>query len=715
MRHKTEKTVVQALQDDFIPFASDALINFLPSVGDGLLPVNRKVIYAMYQNGVTSNKSYIKMLRAAAMAMTYYVYGDMPLNKAMKNMGNNSLNYMYLDPKGSFGDKQKREGVGASARYIECRLSEYSEDMLRGINKDNVPSKRNFDNTEDEPIVLPSMMPNVLLNTTQSIATGESSKIPAHNLVEVCDSFISYLETQDINKSIDILQGCDLSLGGKIVYDREQWSRIYNTGRGSFTLIGSYTYDEQENKITITEVPYETYIETIETRLRSHYDRGNFKEVLDIHDGSDKDGIALDIYLKQGTDIDQFIAKLRRFTPFESKMSCNFTLLDLDGRTPKLMSLEDIITKWIEHRRQCIVSELEHDIGKLEVEQNRLKGLETALLDLDKAIHIVRSSSSDNKVIDNLTKEFDFNPEQANYVASIRLRNMNKDWIRKRIEKLESITKSINEMKSNLDDDDFYKNEIIRQLEYGKKKYGMARKTEVVNQEDLVDFKEENTIEDYNCQIVFTKNGHLKKTNVYSDNQFTSPDDYVLQQVPATNKSKLLLFTSHANCYYINIWELNTVRPSQLGVYLSTHLGLEEGERVLYVTPTTDYSGYMLYAFENGKMAKVELSSYEVKTNRTRTLNAFNTNSKIVGLDFVDDEDDVDYITRTSIDKAIIFNSSQISSRKATTSQGLTVVNQRQGSVSTSLERLDEDIDDEIKDYYSINVPAVGNFNRGDI
>lgn len=683
-----EKNIIDVLEENFIPFAGETLLNNLPSVADGLLTSHRKVLYALEKNGVSSNKSHIKLLRAAAMAMTYYVYGDLPLNKVMKGMGNNSLNYMYLDPKGSFGDKQKRDGVGASARYIECKLSTYAEDMMTGIKKGNVLMKRNFDNTDYEPIVLPSMMPNVLLNTSQSIAVGESSKIPAHNLNEVCASFISYLESQDINKSISLLNGADLSLGGQIVYDKGEFEKIYRTGRGSFTLVGKYIYDEKENKVTITEIPYETYIEVIEEKLRQQYDKGNFKEILDIHDGSDKDGIALHIYLKKGTNLTQFINKLRKYTPFESKMSCNFTLIDIDNKTPMLMSLEDIIVKWTQHRKQCLKRELQYDIQQLQLIQNELLGLQIILQDLDKAISLIRNSKSEKEAIDKLREFFNLNDKQLEYVIKIRMVNMNQEWLTSKINKLTEVNEQLKVSLDNLESDSYYISTIISQLQDVKKKYGQPRRTTIIQPEETVSIKQNELIEDYNCQIVLTKENYLKKTLRYSDNQKLKDGDTVMQQIPSSNKAKLLFFTDKDSCYYLNVWDIDSTQPSNLGNFLPSLLQLQD-EKVIYVVSTVDFKGHIMFAFENGKVAKIPLSSYETKTNRSKVINAYNTDSKLVSINYIDK--DVDFMAVSSIDKLLVVNTSQINAKASKTSQGIQLLKSKNDSVMVEFKLVDID------------------------
>lgn len=705
-----KQDICSALEEQFVGFASENILNNLPFVSDGLLAVQRKSIWGMIQKGRTHDKQFIKMLKAQGEIMTYYVFGDMPLSGALKNMGNNSLNYMYLTPRGSFGDKRKKDDNGAAARYIECKLSKYAEDMCVGIKKNNVPMKRNYDNTENEPIVLPSMIPNVLLNTSQSISVGESSKIPAHNLIEVCDSFISYLKTKNIDQSISMLNGADLSLGGQILYDKGEFEKIYRTGKGSFTLLGKHTYDKDKNVVTITEVPYETYIETIEEKLRLQYEKGNFKEIADIHDGSDKDGIKLNIYLKKGTNVDQFIAKLRKFTPYESRMSCNFTLIDIDNKTPLLMSLENIIVKWTTHRKQCLRKELEYDINALSTERNKLKGLEIIVDSLDEAIAIIRGSKSESEAMNKLVNRFSLNEDQALYISSIKLINMHSDWIGNKLLRLKSLEDNIKTMYSDLDSEDYYINRIISDLEYCKKTYGQPRKTTIVYEHEVKPILNDILIENYNCQIVLTEQGYLKKTLRYSDTQKVKDGDTVIQQVPSTNKSKLLFFTDKANCYYLNAYDVETTQPSNLGNYLPTMLQLQD-EKILYAISTEDFKGYVLFAFENGKVAKINLSSYETKTNRTKIINAYNTDSKLISINFI--EKDCDFMAISSIDKVLVVNTELINPKDTKSSQGVNVLRSKKDSYMIEFKPCT--MEEEVKEYYRVsNTPATGKYSKKD-
>ena len=706
-----QKDIITTLHDEFIPYASELLLNNLPSI-DGLLPVHRKVLWALYENRVFHNKPFIKMLRAGSMSMIYYVLGDMPLYKAMTNMGNNGINYYYLDPKGSYGDKRKRDGVGASPRYIECRLSEYSEDMLKNIDKNSVPTKRNFDNTKDEVIVLPSMIPNILTNLSQSVAVGEASKIPAHCLTDVCDGISNYIKNNNIEKTIDIIKCPDMSLGGQIIYNKATFNKIYKTGRGSFTIIGKYTYDEKKNKLSIYEIPYETYIEDIEDKLRLAYEKGLFKEITDIQDVSGRQGIQLDIYLKKNTNIELFVKKLRKYTPYESKFSCNFTLLDLDWKTPKLMALQDIIEKWIQHRINCITNELNFDIDKHNKELNKLFGLEIINRDLDKAIALIRKSSSEKEAIQKLINEFNLNDSQAEYISTIRLVNINHDWINKRIKDIDDIKIKLEQLKLTVSDENKIKEIIIQQLEEVKKKYGKPRLTEIIYEDDIHELPQDIHIEDFNCKILITKEGYCKKLLRATDSQKLKDGDEVLSITDSNNKDDLLFISNQGNCYKLKCHELNEHKPSQLGEYLPNLLSLEQGEEIVFVASTSDYKGNLIFVFENGKIAKVTLSSYETKTNRSKLKNAINTDSKLVRGIHIQREIDIVLVSDTNY--VLVFNTSNLESKATKSTQGNQIMKSKKINKVSNVKLLDEVVLEDIEYYKSTTGKAGKQLKDGD-
>ncbi|HDK7176510.1 TPA: DNA gyrase subunit A [Clostridium botulinum] len=671
--------IIDVTKEQFTDFAGEVIVNNLPSI-DGLLPVQRKVLWALHKNKVTCDKNFIKLLRASAMTMVYYVFGDIPLAQAMKNMANNGIDYYYLSPKGSFGDKRKKEGVGASPRYIECKLSEYSQDLLRYIDKNIVPMKRNYDNTTYEPIILPSIIPNILINSSQSIAVGEASKMPSHNLNQVCDSIMNYLKNNNIDKSIEIIQCPDFNrFGGKIIYDKNIFKKIYKTGRGSFTLTGSYIYNKEENYISIIEVPYGTYIEDIEDKLEKSYEKGLFKEVTHIQNNNGRQGIQLDIYLKKNTNIQQFEQKLMKYTSYRSKFSCNFTILDLDGKTPILMSLKDIYDRWILHRQTCIKNELKFDINKLQIELNKLRGLEIINKDLDIAIKLIRSSKTEKRAIDKLISHFNLNQQQAEYISTIRLVNINEEWIFKRIQNINNLKEEILQLKNTLFSDEAINNIIISQLKEVKKNYGKPRQTKIIYEDEIKEIDEIQMIEEYSTYCILTKDNYLKKLKKKSDSIKLKDGDEIISEMYSSNKSTLLLFSNKGICYKIYEYEIDECRPSNLGEYLPQLLQLDKDEKIISMVSTLTYKGYLINCFESGKIAKIDLSSFETKTKRSKLENAINLESNLINQFII--EKDIDILCKSTIEKILIINTLDINSKGSKSTKGVNVLKSKNNSV----------------------------------
>lgn len=710
-----EIDIHESLQEEFLPYAGESLINFLPTI-DGLLPVHKKVLISMLRNKRTHENTYTKTIKVMGEIVTYYVFGDMPLYSSMVNMANNSMNTPLIDGKGSWGDKMRVDGVPASQRYTSCKITKYAEDMLSNLNKGVVPMKPNYDNTTDEMIVAPTMLPNILLNTSQSIAISEASKIPAHNVIDTCDSIISYIADRDIEKSIDIIKCPDLSSGGQIVDDKDAFANIYKTGRGSFSIIGKYRYNDSENKIEVYELPYETTIEAVEDKIRNGYDKGNFKEMTDIRNATGRQGIQLDIYLKRGVDVVNFVSKLRRFTPFESKMSCNFTVLDLDWKTPKLMSLEDIYTRWIKHRFNCITNEFNFDIEKMSKKLHELNGLEKVLLDIDGVVKIVKETKSDNKVVNNLMNYLEIDKEQANYVADIRLRNFNKEYITKKTKEIKELEDSIQGLHYKLSEPNEIKKIIIEQLEYAKKTYGQPRKSIIINQDDLPTFEAEVIqIEDYNVKIFLTEQNYLKKiplTSLRGNSSMKVKDgDKIISEFDTSNDSDIIIFTSKHNAYKYKSYELTDSKPSLLGEYLPTLLGLDENEEILFTTVTKDYSGELLIGFEDGKFAKINMEdAYWTKQNRKLLKNAFSDKNKAIYFNHI--HDDINILAISSINKALVFNSSMINSKSSKSTQGSIAVKSKKDSIVQSYYTLEPNEQNETIDYYKTSNAGVGKYLR---
>lgn len=621
MSKEIEIEVTDSLKKQFIPFAGGTLLNNLPSI-DGFLPVHRKVILSMMRNNRTHKSSYKKTASVMGEVMMYYVFGDAPLYGSIVNMANNGMNNPLIDGYGQWGNKFSSNGVPAAQRYTSCRLTPYAEAMYSGVNKQAVEMKANYDNTTDEVVIMPSMIPNILTNTSQSIAVGEASKIPSHNLESTCDAIINYLSHENNDKLIEDIQCPDLSSGGSIVYDKELFKSIYNTGRGSFTLIGSYRYNEKINRIEIYEVPYETTVETIHEKLVDAVEKGNMKEVSSSRIGTGKDGLRLDIDLKKNTDVEGFILKLRRYTPFESKMSVNFTMLDLDWKTPKLMTLQDIVDRWIQHRINCISNETEYDISQKEKRIHLLEGLGLVKDNLEKVVKVIRESKNDDEAIGKLISDFGLSDKQSEYVAEMKVRNLNSEYVDKRIEELSKLYNDASELKILLGSEVAKKSLIKDQLEQVKKDFSKPGYTKVIDIEELQEYKEvSEQPEDYNLKVFITKDLYLKKIPLTSmrgkfTNRLKEDDSFTFEE-ELTNTGEVIVFTDKYNVYKKRLSDISDTRPSDLGEYIPSLFDYEKDEHPLFAVPLKkEFNQTLVLGFDDGTVAKINTSAYYTKQNR---------------------------------------------------------------------------------------------------
>jgi DNA gyrase subunit A len=652
--------IIKSLKEEFKPYAQDIILNNLPMI-DGLLLSHKKVLWGMYKKGTLPDKPFIKNIKNQGSIVEYYVYGDMPLAKVMVNMANNGMNVPYLEWDGNSGDKYRKDGKAASARYTGARITPYGVFMLKGIEKNAVPMKPNYDNSSFEPILAPSIAPNILINNSESIAISEASKIPPHNINSLCKSIIHYLKTKNIDESIDILECPDFCNHGKIIYDKDVFMKIYKEGKGSFSLIGRYTYNKEKGILSIVEVPYTTTIDAIESAITKQYQKGKFKEVLDIRNASGKDGLKLNISLKKNTNINEFEKQLRKLTPFESKYSCNFTILGLDY-IPYLMNLEDIYSLWIRHRINCITNEINFDINKNNEKLHELYGLENIILNLDEAIKICRYSKSNKIAIDSLKSAFNLSDIQAEYISNIRLINLNEEYLTEKTSEIKSLVLN-NENLNSLLNENIIKQTIIAQLEEFSLKYSMTRKTEIVFNNEVEEVSKEDLIEDYTTTLVLTKEQYIKKTQKYSDKQTTKEGDEVLQIIQTTNKKDLLIFTNQGRLFTRKIYELTgkiECTASGLGEYIPNIIkDLNKDEKIIYIASPEIYDkGYMLYIFENNSIVKMNMKPYENKQNRKVAQDAYNPTNNLKYIKYI--TDDIDMFITTNEGKSLILNTSQV-------------------------------------------------------
>ena len=669
---KTNKMgIKKVLQTEMLDFSAPVIVNNLPAI-DGCLVSQREVIWGMYKGGKTSDKPTFKMLKCGGNIMDYYVLGDMPLYGVMKNMGNNYTLYKYLKTKGSFGNKNKANDEGSAPRYIECTLNKYAEAMLEGIKKKSVPMKNNYDFTEKEPIILPSIIPNILTNLRMSIAVSEANKMPSHNMEDSCDAIESYIKTGDIEKSIELIKVPDLPTGGSIVYDKKIFNQIYKTGKGSFSIIGNYRYDEKENTIHIYEIPYTTFVENIEQEIENKLDK--FKDdIYDFHDGSDKNGINLEIYLKKGVNPESVIRKLRKHTSFEDKFSCNFTILDLDNKTPKLMSLEDIITKWITHRQNCIKNEMQYTIDTNNIELNKLYGLKIINDNLDECIKIIRKSKNEKEASTTLSEKYNLNKEQSDYISSIKLIKLNNEWVCNKLNNIEKLEKENSELIININNKDYIDNKIIEQLHEVKSRFSMPRKTKIIYNDTIGTLSENEMVDDYNCSIAITNDGYIKKTQKQTDNHKLKENDFVTDEFKCNNRDTLFLFTDTGFRIKLQVNDISLLQqPSKsLGDFIPSLLSntLQSNERIIKVIPIPENpKGYIINVYENGKISKINIDAYT--SNYTRLAKSYNMDSKLIDIKYVDKDEDVLLISTDG--KTLICNTDRINPKASKSSQGST-------------------------------------------
>lgn len=697
--------IAELLDENCMSYAKYVLTSrAIPDLRDGCKPIHRRILWALYKNKLTHDKPRSKSANAVGGVLAYSPHGDASVYDACVRLTNDSVNIKLIDGKGSFSSNTSRDVMAGASRYTEMRLAKFTEEMLESVEKDVVDMVLNYDESRYEPTVLPAKLPLILCNPNQGIGVGLSSSICSFNLGEVVDYTINAMNNKNNNPMPP-----DFPTGGEYIYDKSVLDSIDKTGRGSLKLRAKYTVTD--NSIIITEIPYTTTREAICEKVIDLVKTGKLKEVSDINDYTGKDGLNITIDIKKNNDAETTMQKLFKMTTLENNFSCNFTVLS-DGK-PKVMGAKPIIEDWIVFRKECLVREIQNKINNLIKEKDRLLGLSIIQTDLDKAIAIIRGSKSEKEAMAKLISHFNLNQQQVEYICTVRLVNMNEEWLHNRTIKLNEMDSIISALENNKDNDKYHVDTITQQLNDIKKVYGKPRMTKVIDQ--VEEFTEDLLIEDYNCQIVVTEEGYLKKTNIYSDRQFKKPEDKVLQQISSTNKSRLLVFTNQSNCYYINLWEIDTTLPSKLGDFLPVLLSMSKEEVPIFIVSTKDYKGDMVFAFKNGKCARISLSSYKTKTNRIKTINAYNTNSKIVGIDFIQHGETINYLVRSSIDKVVVFSSDKMKSKKSSASQGVDVIKDKDGSVMVELKRCCGNLDENVLNYYRVNIPAIGKFNRQDI
>ena len=669
-----EQPITETLEKNYMPYAMSVILSrAIPEI-DGFKPSHRKLLYTMYKMGLLTSAR-TKSANVVGQTMRLNPHGDAAIYETLVRLsrGYEALLYPYVDSKGNFGKAYSRDMAYAASRYTEVKLEKICQELFSDIDKDTVDFVDNYDATMKEPKLLPVTYPGILVNANMGIAVGMASSICPFNLGEVCETTIALMN--DPNHDISsTLTAPDFPGGGYILYNKAELDKIYSTGRGSVTVRSRYTYDKQNNCIDITEIPPTTTIEAIMDKVIDLIKAGRIREIADMRDETDLSGLKITIDLKRGTDPDKLMQKLFRLTPLEDNFSCNFNVLV--GGMPKVMGVGELLSEWIAFREDCVKRRIYFDLTKKKEKLHLLRGLEKILLDIDKAIRIVRETEEEREVVPNLMIGFGIDETQAEFVAEIRLRQLNREYILKRTDEIGELEKDIAEMESTLQSRRKIRSVITSELRQVIKKYSQPRKSILIFPSDEPQEAEEDDTPDYPVNLFFTREGYFKKiTNQslrMSADQKLKEGDSITQSVTATNRSELLFFTDKCQVYKTTAADFDDTKASVLGDYLPAKLGMDSGENPVFMVVTTDYQGYLLFAFENGKAAKVPLSAYATKTRRRKLANAYSDKARLVQA--LQLAEDCEVLFTSSDTRMLIVHSGLIPAKVTKDTQGVAVM-----------------------------------------
>ena len=678
----TEQAISETLEINYMPYAMSVIVSrAIPEI-DGFKPSHRKLLYTMYKMGLL-NGGRTKSANIVGQTMRLNPHGDAAIYETMVRLarGNETLLHPFVDSKGNFGKVYSRDMAYAAARYTEAKLDSICGEIFKDIDSDTVDMVDNYDATMKEPSLLPTTFPNVLVSANQGIAVGMASNICSFNLKEVCDTTIALMKNPD-HDVLETLPGPDFSTGGQLLFDEATTREIYSTGRGSFKLRAKWHYVKEGNLIEITEIPYSTATEVIMDKVAELIKSGKIKEISDMRDETDLGGLKLTIDLKRGVEPEKLMQKLFRLTPLQDSFPCNFNIL-IAGM-PRVMGVGEILNEWVAWRTDCVKRRIFFQIGKKEDRLHLLKGLERILLDIDKAIRIIRETELESEVVPNLMIGFGIDEIQANYVAEIKLRNINKEYILKQTRAIDDLEREIDELRNILNSNRRLKNVIIKELEDVSKKFGKDRLTEIVYEtQEIAEEEEEEQVPDYPVTVFVSRDGYLKKITAQSlrmsgEQKFKEGDSLAFSK-ETTNKDEILVFTDQFQCYKAHLNDFADGKASQLGDYLPQKLGFDPDEHVLQVVLAEGYKGFVLFFFENGKVAKVPLSAYETKTNRKKLTGAYCEKSPVKTI--VALNEDAQMAVYASDGRCAIFSTAQLLPKTTRNTQGVAVLSLKKKAV----------------------------------
>ena len=707
-----EESITFTLEKNYMPYAMSVIVSrALPEI-DGFKPSHRKLLYTMYKMGLL-NGPRTKSANIVGQTMRLNPHGDAAIYETMVRLarGNESLLHPYVDSKGNFGKAYSRDMAYAASRYTEAKLDPICSELFRDIDKDTVDFIPNYDNTTTEPLLLPTTFPSILVNANVGIAVSMASSVCPFNLAEVCETAIALMKNPD-HDAITTLKAPDFPGGGYILYDESELKKIYKTGRGSVRVRGRYTYDKSANCIDITEIPPTTTVEAIMDKIVEHIKGGRIREISDMRDETDLSGLKLTIDLKRGVNPDKLMQKLYRLTPLQDNYSCNFNIL-IDG-TPRVMGIYEILEQWTNFRIECVERRVKFDLDKKSEKLHLLRGLQKILLDIDKAIKVVRETKEEKEVVPNLMIEFGIDEIQAEFVAEIRLRHLNREYILKRTNEIDDLVKEIAEMEGILASKRKVKAIIIAELKETAKKFGNPRKTKLDYEAVEIEEEAQEEIPNYPAHLIISKEGYFKKIipqslRMSSDHNLKDGDSIELS-IEGTNHHELLFFTDKQQVYKSRASDFEDTKASLLGEYIPAKLGFDEGENVHTMVVTLDYSEELLFFFENGKATKVSLKQYETKTRRRRLSNAYTDRSPLVALFTL--TEDKEFALLSSDNRMLIFNSALILSKASRNTVGVNVMTLKKKATLSSVYEFSDDLIKNPARYRVKNLPATGALAR---
>lgn len=703
-----EQFITETLETNYMPYAMSVILSrAIPEI-DGFKPSHRKLLYTMYKMGLLNGPT-IKSANIVGRTMQLNPHGDAPIYETLIRLsrGNEALLYPYVQSKGNFGKAYSRNMQYAASRYTEAKLEPIAAELFADIDKDTVDFVDNYDSTMKEPTLFPVTFPSVLVNANLGIAVGMASSICSFNLKEICEATENLIKDPDYDVC-DSVKAPDFIGGGQIVYNDAQMREIFRTGRGSFKVRSKYTYDKSNNCIDITEIPPTTTSEAIIDKIIEKVKAGAAREISDVRDETDKKGLKITIDLKRGTDPDKLMKKLFKSTPLEDSFACNFNVL-IAG-VPRVLGVRDLLLEWIAFRSECVRRRVYFDLSKAKERLHLLEGLQKILLDIDKAIRIIRSTEEEAEVVPNLMIGFGIDKVQAEYVAEIKLRHLNREYILKRTKDIENLRADIEDMEDILSSKARIKKIIVSELQDVVKKYDKPRRSEIIYADSIEDDEPIEEIPDYPVHLFFTKDGYFKKITPQSlrmsGEQKLKDGDSVVQTLEATNNTDLLFFTDRCQVYKAKAADFDDTKASVLGDFVPTHLHMDPGESAIYMAVTTDYKGYMLFFFENGKLAKVDLSAYETKTNRKKLIKAYCDKFPLAAIRQI--TEDCELVVQSTAGRILLLNTGAVSPKTTKDTQGVAVMTLKKGHRLASVRDYKEGEFVKPARYRTRSLPAAG-------